>query len=203
MAAPKMSLQLKLNEIRSQSDSSLVRWSVLAIALIAIWVWVVEPLHLWTNDLRDQVDRNADKAARMIALEKNAGSWITAQQDAQQALSVAEQQLFVASSDTQAQAEIQVLLQRLAQSRRLNIESQKLIPADTLQPLGMRLAIEVGLRGDLIDVLYLLDDVSQSEKLLIIDRWIVQIDRTKAAFVRFTIAGIRPVELEVPPSAKL
>ena len=123
--------------IKSQSDTSLIRWSVLGIAVIAVWVWVVEPMQLWTGDLRDQVQRNADKASRLMALEKNASLWIEAEKEVRLALADAQQRLFVSSSDTQAQASIQSLLRELAVSRNLNVESQKLIPAERAGSSGV------------------------------------------------------------------
>lgn len=192
-------LAVKWQEVKSQSDSPLIRWSVLAIAVIVIWVWVVEPLQIWTKDLQDQVERNADKAARLLALEKNADQWLTAQQEARLALAEAEQVMFVSLSNTQSQASIQSSLLELAESRNLNLESRKLIEAETMQPIGTRLGIEVGLRGELVDLLYFMDDVSHSEKLFVIDRWIIQIERNKKAYARFTLAGLRPGAIEVQP----
>lgn len=192
-------LAVKWQEVKSQSDSPLIRWSVLAIAVIVIWVWVVEPLQIWTKDLQDQVERNADKAARLLALEKNADQWLTAQQEARLALAEAEHIMFVSLSNTQSQASIQSSLLELAESRNLNLESRKLIEAETMQPIGTRLGIEVGLRGELVDLLYFMDDVSRSEKLFVIDRWIIQIERNKKAYARFTLAGLRPGAIEVQP----
>jgi hypothetical protein len=192
-------LAVKWQEVKSQSDSPLIRWSVLAIAVIVIWVWVVEPIQIWTKDLQDQVERNADKAARLLALEKNADHWLTAQQEARLALAEAEQVMFVSSSNTQSQASIQSSLLELAESRNLNLESRKLIEAETMQPIGTRLGIEVGLRGELVDLLYFMDDVSHHEKLFVIDRWIIQIERNKKAYARFTLAGLRPGVIEVQP----
>ncbi|MDG2406850.1 MAG: hypothetical protein P8M25_18525, partial [Paracoccaceae bacterium] len=175
-------LTVKWQEVKSQSDSSLIRWSVLAIAFIVIWVWVVEPLQTWTKDLQGQVDRNADKAARLLVLEQNADRWLAAQQEARLALAEAEQLMFVSSSNTQSQASIQSSLLELAESRNLSLESRKLIEAETMQQIGTRLGIEVGLRGELVDLLYFMDDVSRNEKLFVIDRWIIQIERNKKAY---------------------
>ena len=192
-------LAVKWTEIKSQSDSPVVRWSVLAIAVIVIWVWVVEPLQIWTTDLQAQVARNADKAARLLALEKNVDRWLTAQQEARLALADAEQAMFVSSSNTQSQASIQSLLLALAESRNLNLESRKLIEAEVMPPIGTRLGIEVGLRGELVDLLHFMDDVSRNEKLFVIDRWLIQMERNKKAYARFTLAGLRPGAIEVQP----
>jgi|TARA_B110000977_G_scaffold145513_1_gene184615 hypothetical protein len=192
-------LAVKWTEIKSQSDSPVVRWSVLAIAVIVIWVWVVEPLQIWTTDLQAQVARNADKATRLLALEKNVDHWLTAQQEARLALADAKQAMFVSSSNTQSQASIQSLLLALAESRNLNLESRKLIEAEVLPPIGTRLGIEVGLRGELVDLLHFMDDVSRNEKLFVIDRWLIQMERNKKAYARFTLAGLRPGVIEVQP----
>ena len=190
---------MKWTEIKSQSDSPVVRWSVLAIAVIVIWVWVVEPLQIWTTDLQAQVARNADKATRLLALEKNVDHWLTAQQEARLALADAKQAMFVSSSNTQSQASIQSLLLALAESRNLNLESRKLIEAEVLPPIGTRLGIEVGLRGELVDLLHFMDDVSRNEKLFVIDRWLIQMERNKKAYARFTLAGLRPGVIEEQP----
>ena len=192
-------LAVKWTEIKSQSDSPVVRWSVLAIAVIVIWVWVVEPLQIWTTDLQAQVARNADKATRLLALEKNVDHWLTAQEEARLALADAKQAMFVSSSNTQSQASIQSLLLALAESRNLNLESRKLIEAEVLPPIGTRLGIEVGLRGELVDLLHFMDDVSRNEKLFVIDRWLIQMERNKKAYARFTLAGLRPGAIEVQP----
>ena len=192
-------LAVKWTEIKSQSDSPVVRWSVLAIAVIVIWVWVVEPLQIWTTDLQAQVARNADKATRLLALEKNVDHWLTAQEEARLALADAKQAMFVSSSNTQSQASIQSLLLALAESRNLNLESRKLIEAEVLPPIGTRLGIEVGLRGELVDLLHFMDDVSRNEKLFVIDRWLIQMERNKKAYARFTLAGLRPGVIEVQP----
>lgn len=192
-------LAVKWTEIKSQSDSPVVRWSVLAIAVIVIWVWVVEPLQIWTTDLQAQVARNADKATRLLALEKNVDHWLTAQQEARLALADAKQAMFVSSSNTQSQASIQSLLLALAESRNLNLESRKLIEAEVLPPIGTRLGIEVGLRGELVDLLHFMDDVSRNEKLFVIDRWLIQMERNKKAYARFTLAGLRPGVIEEQP----
>ncbi len=189
-------VQAKWEELKGQSDSPLIKWSVVVIAIITVWVWVVEPIQNWTNDLAEQVERNAGKASRLLALEKNSDSWLEAGQAAQLALDEAQKALFLSSSDTQSQASIQNLLQDLAVSRNLTVESRKLIPAEVEAPVGRRLAIEAGLRGELIDVLQFMDDVGQSEKLFLIDQWIIQIERNKKAYVRFRLAGVRPVEIE-------
>ena len=190
---------MKWTEIKSQSDSPVVRWSVLAIAVIVIWVWVVEPLQIWTTDLQAQVARNADKATRLLALEKNVDHWLTAQQEARLALADAKQAMFVSSSNTQSQASIQSLLLALAESRNLNLESRKLIEAEVLPPIGTRLGIEVGLRGELVDLLHFMDDVSRNEKLFVIDRWLIQMERNKKAYARFTLAALRPGVIEEQP----
>lgn len=199
MAIQQDLLAVKWAGIKSQSDSPLVRWSVLAIAVIVIWVWVVEPLQIWTTDLQAQVERNADKAVRVLALEKNVDHWLTAQQEARLTLAEAEQAMFVSSSNTQSQASIQSLLLTLAESRNLTLESRKLIEAEVMPPIGTRLGIEVGLRGELVDLLHFMDDVSRNEKLFVIDRWLIQMERNKKAYARFTLAGLRPGAIKVQP----
>lgn len=181
---------------KSETDTPLMRWCILAIATISLWFWVVEPLQTWNQDLSEQLGRNSDKASRLVALEQNKDAWIEAEIQAQAVMADVEHSLYVSPSNTVAQANIQNVIQQFATSRNLNIESQKLISAEVFEPIGYRLAIEVGLRGELADVLQYLDDVSSANKLFMIDRWIVQMDRNKKAYARFVVAGLRPASLE-------
>jgi len=51
-------------------------------------------------------------------------------------------------------------------------------------------------------MLTMLDDISRAEKLLVIERWSIQIDRRGKASARFTIAGLSPrAQDEVDPDA--
>lgn len=181
---------------KSDSDTPLIRWCVIAIATIAVWFWVVEPLQNWTQELRGQIERNSAKASRLVALEKNADTWIDAEKKALEMMADNESGLFAFNSDTLAHANIQSVLQQFAFARNLDVESQKLMSPEPLDPVGYKLAIEIGLRGELIDVLLYLDDVSRSNKLFVIDRWIIQMDRNNKTYARFVVAGVRPATEE-------
>ena len=192
MSSPQNQLMASFSGLRSQSDTALIRWCVVAIAAIAVWVWVVEPLQLWTSELRDQVDRNAAKATRMRGLEQNADLWLIARDEVRAAAMEAEQHLFAAASDTQAQAMMQGLLRQYALDRNLNVDSQKLMDSESAPPVGTQLAIEIGVRGNLSDVLRFLDDVSRSDKLFVFDRWVMQMERGGRTYARLTVMGYRP-----------
>ena len=195
-------LPLGVASIKAQTDSMVVRWSVLAMAVIAIWVWVVEPIAQWSSNLAEEVERDARKTARMLALEEHADTWLRVQQEGNEVYAKAVNGLFAAASATQAQADLQQQIRVAAELHGLNIVSQKLIPAVPLPPIGIKLAVEMAVRGELAPMLTMLDDISRAEKLLVIERWSIQIDRRGKASARFTIAGISPrTQDEVDPDA--
>ena len=183
-----------------ESNSPLIRWSLLVMGILAFWFWIVEPLQMWRDDLNSQVERNAGRAARLMALEQNADEWIQARNDAVVAAAQSRELLFDYSSDTQAQANMQNLLRDLAQTRGVTVESQKLIPAELAPPIGARLVIEFGLRGGIVGIMQLIDDIADADKLFVIERWSVQIDRNRSAFSRVRIAAYRPGPMEATDS---
>ena len=192
------SLPFDLDGIKAQSDSPVVKWSVLAMAVIVVWIWVIEPVQVWQSELLSQLDVSERKASRMLALEENADQWLNAEAEAATVYVDLEDLLFDARSDTQAQADIQNLLSGLANERGVSVVSQKAIPGERLGAVGVRLAVELGLRGELPALLGFIEDISRSEKLFVIDHLILQVDRRRQASARFTVAGIRPLATEVP-----
>lgn len=177
----------------SDSDTPFIRWCIVVIAVLAIWFWFVEPLQAWTKELQASLDRNEAKASRLASLDENKDAWIKAESLAVQTLAAIEADLFILASNTIAQAEIQKVLQEFAVSRQLNLESQKLLGAESLGSIGNKLAVEIGVRGELINILQYLDDISRTNKLFIIDRWIIQMDRNNKAYARLVVSGIRPL----------
>ena len=189
-----------LGALREESDSPLVRWGLLLVAILALWFWVVEPLQMWRDDLHNQVQRNAGKVARLMALERNASQWIQARTDAAGAAASSRNLLFDYASDTQAQAAMQNLLRDLAQARGVTIESQKLMPAELMAPIGSRLVIEFTLRGNIAGTMQLMDDIAGADKLFVTERWAIQMDRNRSVFSRVRVAACRPGQTEVADS---
>ena len=187
--------------VKAESDSPLIKWSATLIALSVLFVWVVEPIQIWRGELDQKVARSASKASRLKSMEESANLWLDASKQAALASADAERRLFAVASDTQAQAKMQTLVQQLATSRNLNVETQKALPLEFQENIGVRLSFDMTLRGELYDLLNFLDDVSRSEKLLLIDHWTVQLDRNGKAYGRFTISGFRPRPEDVPTDA--
>ncbi|MCF7980429.1 MAG: hypothetical protein K9K86_00485 [Pseudomonadales bacterium] len=172
------------------SNTSLVRWCLLITLVLLVWVWVFEPLQNWRGALKSQVSQNAEKAARLLTLKEDAQSWAEAERNAKSALSNSLNQLFIQSSDTAAQAEMQSFLQRISTARKVRVESQKFIPSEK-EEVGSKLAIAMDLRGKLVDVLYLLDDISRAKKLLQIQRWSMRLEKDQTVFLQIVVAGLR------------
>ena len=192
MSDDPQTLAHRFESIRTQADSPIIRWSVLAMGMIAVWVWCIEPLQIWKDDLHEQVARSAERTARLIAIEDNADRWIEARVEAGQALSAAGHQLLAGTTDTQSQAFLQTTLQQIAEGSGLMVEAQKLLSPEPIEGVGMQLAVELSVRGALVDLLYFLGDVSRSEKLLVIDYWTMQMQKDGTVFARTTITGFRP-----------
>jgi len=175
-----------------EADTPLVRWSVFAIGLLVLWFWLVEPLQQWRQSLEKQVSQNARQAVRLVSLKEQAEHWAAAEQQAITALEEEMNTLFLQASDTAAQAKMQELLQKICRTRNVTIVSQKLLPAEPEAIIGRKLAIAMDLRGELADILAILDDLSTARRLVTIERWILKRDK-RGAFAQIVIAGFRGV----------
>ncbi len=181
---------------RPEFDTPLVRWSVVAIVTILVWFSLIEPIQQWRHSLQQQVAQNAKKAVRLVSLKEQAQSWAAAEKLAVTTLEQEFQALFMQSSDTAAQATIQTLLQKQCSEHSVIIESQKLLQAESEEDVGQKLAIAMNLRGDLLDMLRLLDDISNANRLLQVQRWMIRVDQKQKAVAQVVIAGFRGVSKE-------
>jgi len=180
-----------------EADTPLVRWSVFAIGLLVLWFWLVEPLQQWRLSLEKQISQNARQAVRLVSLKEQAEHWAAAEQQAITALEEEMNSLFLQASDTAAQAKMQELLQKTCRTRNVTIVSQKLLPAEPEAIIGRKLAIAMDLRGELADILAILDDLSTARRLVTIERWILKRDK-RGAFAQIVIAGFRGVAGDSP-----
>jgi hypothetical protein len=186
--------QLKLSlggSMAGEMDSPLVRWSIAGIAVILLWVGLLDPLLGWRDGLAEQVQRNAKKTVRLLALQEQAEEWSQAEQGAVAALQQRLELLFMQPTDTAAQAVLQQLLSGQIEVRGLRIESQKLIEPEDMPGIGRKLGVAINLRGSLINVLQLLDDISKARHVLEIENWVMRRDRNGSIGVQLTVNGYR------------
>jgi hypothetical protein len=186
--------QLKLSlggSMAGEMDSPLVRWSIAGIAVILLWVGLLDPLLGWRDGLAEQAQRNAKKTVRLLALQEQAEEWSQAEQGAVAALQQRLELLFVQPTDTAAQAVLQQLLSGQIEVRGLRIESQKLIEPEDMPGIGRKLGVAINLRGSLINVLQLLDDISKARHVLEIENWVMRRDRNGSIGVQLTVNGYR------------
>lgn len=176
-----------------EADTPLVRWSIFAIGLLVLWFWLVEPLQQWQQSLEKQIAQNARQAVRLVSLKEQAEHWVVAEQQAISALEEEMSMLFLQASDTAAQAKMQELLQQTCRARNITIVSQKLHPAEPEPIIGRKLAIAMDLQGELVDMLGLLDDLSNLHRLISIERWMLKHDEKRGAYAQIVIAGFRGV----------
>lgn len=173
------------------SDTPLVRWSIFAIALISIWFWLVQPLQNWNKSLTEQIEQNAQKSVRLVALQEYSEQWAAAEK---LAVKTFEQELsayFIGTSDTAVQADILALIKQQSLKRELTVESQKLLPAEIEVGIGIKLPIAMNIRGELANVLTLLDDLSQASHIVQIDRWVIRKERNNKFILQVSLAGYR------------
>jgi len=182
--------------VGAETDSPLVRWSILVILLILFWVWLIEPLQKWRSELDEKAARDAEVAVRLAALQESAAEWTDAYREAEAALEAAMPLYFLEQSDTAAQAVMQQLLSNQARLRGVQVESSKLIEAEIVPKLGSRLGIAMNLRGELVAVLQLLDDISRANHVVVIDRWQMRRERNNVISAQITVSGFRPGEAE-------
>jgi hypothetical protein len=199
-----MKMKLSYRQLKStlgrsvggEMDTPLARWSIAAIAVILVWLWLLDPLLGWRNDLAEQAERNAKKAVRLLALQEQAEAWSQAEQDTVAALQQQLAMLFLQPTDTAAQAVLQQLLSGRIEARGLTIESQKLIEPEDMPGIGRKLGVAVNLRGSLANILQLLDDISKARHVLEIDNWMMRRDRNGSIGVQITVYGYRGEQVE-------
>ena len=182
---------LRAGAAAAELDSPLVRWCLAAIAVILVWVWLLEPLQDWRAGLAEQTERNARKAVRLIALQERATEWAEAEQAATDFLQQQLGLLFMQPSDTAAQSVMQQLLVTVIEARGLRIESQKLIAPEVAPGLGQRIGVAVNMKGNLAQVLQLLDDISNSRHIVEIGNWLMRRERNGDISLQMTVYGYR------------
>ncbi len=171
-----------------------MRWSVSAIGFIVIWLWFIEPLQQWNVSLEHRLSQQAKQAVRLVSLKNQSGSWTHSEQISAAALeSEIKKALIIEASDTSAQAELQLLLQKLCSNRDVEISSQRLLPAESEPVIGQKLMVALDLRGELTNILQVLDDISSADYILQIQSWTIKLDRKKLALAQVVIAGYRGV----------
>lgn len=187
----------EISKLTTEADTPLLRWSVLAIVLILVWFMFIAPLQSWQADLGEQIQQNAQQAVRMNSLKNNAESWEQAEDLAVTSFEEAMQTLFLQTSDTAAQAVIQGLLRDQCKALGITIESQRLLEAEDFPGVGRKLSVAMSLRGDLADILTLLDIISGANHILQVDRWFIRKDRDESVVVQIEVAGFRGETVQV------
>jgi hypothetical protein len=180
-----------LSKLGAEADTPLIRWSILAISLIIAWFVLVEPLQGWRVALGEQLDQNAQQAVRLNSLQQRASSWEEAEVLAVNAFEEEIQSLYLQTSDTAAQAVIQGSLQEQCKVLGITIESQRLIDPEDYPVVGRKLAVALNLRGNLADILELLDIIGRASHVLQVDRWFIRKDQGQEVVAQVVVAGFR------------
>lgn len=177
-----------------QANTPLTRWSVSAIGFIAIWLWFIGPLQQWNVSLEHRLSQQSKQAVRLVSLKHQSKSWTNSEQISAAVLeSEINKALIVEASDTSAQAALQLLLQKLCSDSDVEISSQRLLPAEPEPVIGQKLMVALDLRGELTNILQVLDAISNADYILQIQSWTMKLDRKKLALAQVVIAGYRGV----------
>lgn len=179
------------------AEGPVLRWSVAGIVLLLVWVWLVEPVQIWRNTLEERVARDARKAVRLQSLQAHADDWKTSLDESEQLLEKSFGSLFTQDSDTAAQAQLQQWLVRQLNARDLKVGNQRLIEPEKAPGVGTRVSVFLDFRGELLDVLKFLDDVSRATYLIEIEQWLMRQGRYGEIQVQATLAAYRADEEEL------
>jgi hypothetical protein len=83
------------------------------------------------------------------------------------------------------------MLRKEIKNNKLKIESQRLQESETEKNIGQKLSITLRLKGELINVLHLIHNLSQHSKLLNIEKLYINKGRKNVMAVTLQVSGFR------------
>jgi len=161
------------------------------IGLVLIWLLMVAPLLNWKSSLSAGTERSYKQLVRLSSLRQNADLWSAAQAQATDAVKQQKQVFFTGSSDSSVQIKVQARLRQYCVTHEVAVESQKFLPVRLVQGLGHEFSVAMTINGDVLPVLRVLDDISRSPKLLIVKRWVTNVERNGKMRAQLVVAGYR------------
>ena len=176
---------------RQNFDSPIVIWGGLLSLGIILWALILMPYVQWRDQQYKQFDQKIKKVSRLQALQEAADEWQQAQQQFQTAEEQMVASLFQQTSYVTAQTELLTLLRKEIKNNSLKLESQRLQESETEKNIGQRISITLRLKGELINVLQLIHNISQHSKLLNIDKLYINKGRQNKMAVTLQVSGFR------------
>jgi len=152
------------------ADGVLVRWGMVCIVAILLWVLLLDPWGQTLQKQRDMLSSRSMEVARLKQLQLQAGAWAKSERQFGKAMQAASKALLQQHSATAAQSELGQLLQGIALQQRLKLESQHFMPVADQPGLGKRVAIEMRLLGSMADAYRFLDKLGHQQRLLMIEK---------------------------------
>ncbi len=176
---------------RQNFDSPIVIWGGLLSLGIILWALILMPYLQWRGQQYQQFDQKIKKVSRLQALQEAADEWQQAQQQFQSAEEQMIASLFQQTSYVTAQTALLNLLRKEIKNNSLKLESQRLQESEAEKNIGQKISITLRLKGDLINVLQLIHNLSQHPKLLNIEKLYINKSRQNLMAVTLQVSGFR------------
>ena len=175
------------------SDSPLLRWGVLSVAVIMFWGLILEPYQAWSDMRKEMLQSQLHKVERLRGLQHSAKDWSQASQDYSAAIEKTRPVFLQAASYAMAQSELSSYVIAMAGTAHLKLDSQRLLDMELVESMGEQVAVYLRVRGKLADMLAFVDAVAQADKLVLLDDLYIGVDTYGKATMQFKAFSFRPL----------
>jgi hypothetical protein len=176
---------------RQNFDSPIVIWGGLLSLGIILWAIILTPYIQWRDQQYQQFNQNIKQVSRLQALQDAADEWRQAETQFETAEEKMVASFFQQTSYVTAQTDLLNMLRKEIKNNKLKIESQRLQESETEKNIGQKLSITLRLKGELINVLQLIHNLSQHTKLLNIEKLYINKGRKNVMAVTLQVSGFR------------
>jgi len=176
----------------SKEEGPLVRWGVLFTVVVLLWTMLLTPWLDWKEERESLIEVQRNKAARLMGMQSRVEEWSNAENSFRQTVGGLSAAIFESTSDTGAQAELQLLLRGLVKKNGLNIQSQRFMDSEGEGDWGQRIRVSMNLKGDVEGVYHLLGDLARHPKILVIEKLFLG-NQPIGLMVQIQVAGFRHV----------
>jgi len=172
-------------------DEPLVRWGLLAIAMICFWSFLLLPYVDWHESRQNSIHLQSNKAAKILAFKASSKMWKESSEEHYKAVKLLTDALFQDSSYAAAQAALLKKVVGLMGSHHLILDSQRLLDADIEEGFGQRVAVVLRVRGEQADVMNFIDAIATSDKLIILDKMYMNREHGSSMLLQFQATSFR------------
>jgi len=173
------------------SDSPLLRWGLLLVAVIMFWALIFEPYQAWSELCKDVLQSQIHKVETLRGLQLSSTAWAQTKKDYSAAIEVTRPLFFQTASYAMAQSELSSYLITMVVASHLKLDSQRLLDMEPVELMGEQVAVYLRIRGNLADMLEFLDSIAQGKKLVLLDDLYIGVDNYGKATMQFKAFSFR------------